>query len=108
MESNWMYSITTERKIKKIEETLGPSWKENNPNKSIDSLYINIVEDNRENLFCKVPPGTKQMLKELVDSSDNNMAELLHSLIHEAYQNLICQRKKDADDLAHQFSQSER
>lgn len=100
-----MHSITTRRKIQKIEEILGSDWKQKSPDTSIDTLYTQLMGDDRENLFCKVGPGTKQMLKELSSESDQSMANVIQNLITKAHREMKKRQQDDARELAKQFSQ---
>lgn len=59
------YSYATERKIRIIEDKLGPNWKEQRVGQSIDAIYNDLVGDTRKNLFCKINASVKDRLDEI-------------------------------------------
>ena len=80
-----MSSYATQRKIRLIEAQYGPEWDKKFPNRSIDSIFIELTGDQRKNLFCKIKPELKDKLDEMVDFNQLNMAEMIERIIEDAY-----------------------
>ncbi len=79
------YSYATERKIRIIEEKLGPTWKEQRVGQSIDAVYNDLVGDTRKNLFCKINASVKDRLDEMTSAYRTGMAEFIEHLIEAEY-----------------------
>jgi hypothetical protein len=79
------YSYATQRKIRIIEEKLGKDWKEQQPDKSIDAIYNELVGDTRKNLFCKIDANVKQHLDEMTKAHKSGMAEFIEQIIEAEY-----------------------
>lgn len=75
------YSHATERKIRIIEEQLGPDWLVNGGGKSIDAIYNELMGDVRKTLFCKVKPSTKVILDNMLEHHDTKMADFVEQII---------------------------
>jgi hypothetical protein len=75
------YSYATLRKIRIIEERLGPEWALAHPNESIDSVYNTLMGDDRKNLFCKISKSSKDQLDEMTTFYKTGMADFIEALI---------------------------
>ena len=90
------YSYATQRKIKIIQEKLGPEWKAQRPGKSIDAIYNELVGDTRRNLFCKIDAKIKTHLDQMTSNYKTGMAEFIEQLI-EAEWARHCQRQEEGE-----------
>lgn len=97
-------SYATERKIRILEEKLGPLWRKAYLGRSVDSVYNEIMGDTRKNLFCKIDPGIKGQLDEMVDNYDMRMSELVERLIQDEYGRFTENRLQTSQDLASEFT----
>lgn len=97
-------SYATERKIRILKEKLGEDWRKQYPGRSVDSVYNEIVGDDRKNLFCKINPVVKTQLDEMVDSYDIRMAELVERLIQREYDTFMETKAQVSHDLANEFT----
>lgn len=97
-------SYATARKIKILEKEVGIDWKKKYPGRSVDSVYNQIMGDDRKNLFCKINPVIKGQLDEMVDIYDVRMAELVERLIEAEYDRFRHQKRKVSEDLANEFT----
>ncbi len=97
-------SYATTRKIRILEEKVGSDWKKKYPGRSVDSVYNDIMGDDRKNLFCKINPDVKGQLDEMVDSYDVRMSELVERLIEAEYGRFQQRSKKVSEDLANEFT----
>lgn len=86
-----MPSLTTQRKLRAIEETFGKDWKQDADLRSlsIDALYNRVIGDGRKNVFCKMSSEGKDHLDEMVDEYGITMADLLERLVHEQYDKFV-------------------
>jgi hypothetical protein len=75
------YSYATQRKIRIIEERLGPNWADRFPGKSIDAIYNELVGDDRKNLFCKIDSDIKDRLDTMTQFHKTGMADFIEVLI---------------------------
>ena len=97
-------SYATARKIRILEEKVGHDWRKRFPGRSVDSVYNQIMGDERKNLFCKINPEIKQQLDEMVDSYDVRMSELVERLIEAEYERFCETARKASQDLASEFT----
>jgi hypothetical protein len=97
-------SYATARKLKIIESRLGADWRKNHPDVAVDAVYNRLVGDDRKTLFCKVQPGTKAKLDEMVTHYEIKMGEFIEKLIEVEYEIFIQQRTKMMQNLARDFS----
>lgn len=97
-------SYATTRKIRILEEQVGSDWKRQYPGRSVDSVYNQVMGDDRKNLFCKINPNVKGQLDEMVDTYDVRMAELVERLIEAEYDRFRQQNRKVSEDLANEFT----
>ncbi len=97
-------SYATRRKKRIIESELGEDWQSQHPGKSIDAVYNIVTGDERKNLFCKVSPGVKAKLDEMVDYHDMKMAELVEKLVQEEYNRYVTERDARVDSVASQYA----
>lgn len=100
------YSYATERKLRILKERIGKDWKEQYGNRSIDSVYNEVIGDIRKNLFCKVDPDIKRKVDELTLSYDIKMSELIERLIDREYDDFKHRTEDYTEDLAEQFAKS--
>lgn len=96
-------SYATNRKIKIIEEAIGPNWRERYSEHSVDAVYNIVIGDKRKNLFCKVNPDVKSKLDEMVDYYDISMAEMIERLVLGEYDDFITMREAKIEAMATQF-----
>lgn len=96
-------SYATQRKVRIIENALGPNWRAEN-NGSIDAIYNRIVGDDRKNIFCKVRPGVKVKLDEMVQHYDVKVSELIETLIEKEHSALDTMKHQKQQELAGQYS----
>jgi hypothetical protein len=97
-------SYATARKIRIIERELGPDWRTEYPEGSIDAIYNIVMGDDRKNLFCKVDPETKTKLDEMVEYNDMQMSSLVEKLVHEEYDRYTQDRDARVNKIASQFA----
>ena len=97
-------SYSTARKIRILTEKLGVGWQKKYPDRSIDSIYNEVVGDNRKNLFCKIDPEVKEQIDEMIVGYDVKMAELIERLIREEHVRFEQRKDQFSFDLASQFA----
>lgn len=100
------YSYATERKLRILTEKIGANWQEQHNNRSIDSVYNEVMGDVRKNLFCKVDPEIKRKVDELTDGYDIKMSELIEILIEREYDSFKHRTENYTEDLAEQFARN--
>lgn len=98
------YSSATRRKIAIITKNVGPNWRELYPHRKIDSIYNEIVGDNRKNLFCKIRPETKTRLDEMVDHYGIPMSELIQRLIDDHFADFEHERNVAVEQIVQQYT----
>lgn len=101
-----MASYATERKIRLIREAHGPDWATKFPERSVDSIFIELTGDLRKNLFCKIRPELKDKLDEMVAFRELNMAELIEQIIDLAYEEFVREKAMAVSDLSQQYTGS--
>lgn len=99
-------SYPTRRKIRIIEEKLGPDWKKQNAGKSVDAIYNMVMGDQRKNLFCKIDPEIKEKLDEMVEYHDIQMSAMVENLVKEEYDRYTQERDARVAHIASQFAMS--
>lgn len=99
-------SYATRRKIRKIEEALGPDWQKLVGDRSIDSVYNDVVGDTRKNLFCKVESSVKEKLDEMVEHHRTRMAEFIEHLIISEWARFQERQREGEENLLREFSGS--
>ena len=98
------YSYATERKIRIIENQMGPDWKSRRPDKSIDAIYTEIVGDTRKNVFCKISAETKTRLDEMIDIHKVSMADFIEQIINSEWTRYSQTQKQNHQSLVEEFS----
>ena len=99
-----MTSYATDRKIKIIQERLGPDWETQMNGLSVDAMYNQIVGDTRKNLFCKIDFQIKEKLDVMVDDHNVKMSEFIEQLIEREFKRFLAEKEQLKVDLAKQFS----
>lgn len=100
-------SYATTRKVRIIESHAGSSWRETYQDRSIDSVYNEIVGDRRKTLFAKISPEIKDMLDQMTAHYDTSMAELIETLIQNEYDSFTEKRASSLQSIADSFSGEE-
>lgn len=98
------FSYATQRKIRIIEERIGSEWKSKYPGSSIDSVFNQIMGDDRKNLFCKIESITKDRLDEMTIFYKTGMAEFIEQLIMAEWQRYDSRRTDGEKRLLAEFS----
>jgi hypothetical protein len=99
-----MSSYATQRKIRLITDRYGENWAERFPDRSIDSIFIELTGDRRKNLFCKIRPELKDKLDEMVTFRQLSMAELVEQIITEAHTRFVGDKSKVVTSLQDEYS----
>lgn len=97
-------SYATKRKLRIIQEKVGPEWRAKYGDRSIDSIYNELIGDNRKNLFCKIDPTRKAQLDEMVEFYDQSMSEFIEQTIDREYSRYAQNKSTIVADLTKQFS----
>jgi len=92
------YSYATQRKIRIIEENLGPDWMEGSGGQSIDAIYNRLIGDKRKNLFCKIDADAKDHVDIMTKHHKSGMADFIEQLICAEWMRYQ-QRQKDSENL---------
>ncbi len=101
-----MASYATERKLRIIEAKYGPDWRSQFPDRSIDSIFIELTGDRRKNLFCKISPDLKDKLDEMVGFRQLSMAELIEQIIDEAHLRFVRDKSFVVEGITQEYSRT--
>ena len=99
-----MASYTTDRKLRIISEHYGDNWKDEFPNRSIDSVYNEMMGDDRKTLFCKLSSDSKDKIDQMLNGYNVEVATLLEQWIDEKYKVYAVRERTSVVGLAKDYS----
>jgi len=99
-----MASYATNRKLRIITERCGYEWRDTYPDRSIDSVYNELVGDDRKTLFCKLSCDSKDKIDQMLSGYNVEVAALLEQWIDEKYKDFSKREQSSIVGLAKDYS----
>ncbi len=93
-----------QRKIRIIEKTFGPDWRDQFPEMAIDAIYNRAIDDDRKSLFCKIDKGHKDKLAEMLDAYGTTMGEFIGRMIEDYHNQFMRQQRDIVSGIADEYS----
>lgn len=91
------------RKIRIIEKTFGPDWRNQYPDMAIDAVYNLAIQDDRKSVFCKIDRERKDRLAEMLAYYDATMGDFIGMMIDDHYERYQQQRRSIISGMAEDY-----